>query len=161
MQLYNKKKFLVCGLLTVLWMFFIFSLSSQNGEKTTKLSIVISEYISRLCGVGADAAVIQMHREIRKLAHIGLFFGLGVFSYLLAFYGILADRLHWKRCICILISGVITACYGYFDEWHKQFIVGRHFQPEEVVLNLVSGCVGIMVVMGIQLLWQSYNSRKK
>lgn len=52
----------------------------------------------------------------------------------------------------MLAAFVIAAGYGYFDEWHKQFIVGRHFQIEEAELNIISGCIGIVVVGIVQFL---------
>lgn len=160
-KFFRNKKFYIFGIITLLWMLLIYVLSSQNGEQTAKLSLCISEFISRFCGDGTDAAVAQMHMEIRKLAHIGLFFGLGVISYLLVYYGGFSDKLSWRHCFSVLVAFVITSGYGYFDEWHKQFIEGRHFQVEEATLNIVSGCVGIMIVWGMQSLWQSYKRGRK
>lgn len=133
-------------------MFLIFFLSSQDGEQTVKLSLAISEFLSRFGGGGTEEAAAQTHMEIRKLAHIVLFFGLGAIFYLLVFYGVLPEAMRWKRGISMLAAFVIAAGYGYFDEWHKQFIVGRHFQIEEAELNIISGCIGIVVVGIVQFL---------
>lgn len=132
-------------------MFLIFFLSSQDGEQTAKLSLAISEFLSRFGGGGTEE-VAQTHMGIRKLAHIVLFFWLGAIFYLLVFYGVLPEAMRWKRGISMLAAFVIAAGYGYFDEWHKQFIVGRHFQIEEAELNIISGCIGIVVVGIVQFL---------
>lgn len=155
-QFFQNKKFYVFGIITILWMLLIYILSSQNGEQTAKLSLWISDFISRFVGDGTEAAAAQNHMEIRKLAHIGLFLGLGVISYLLVYYGILSDKFSWRHRLSMLIALVFTSGYGYFDEWHKQFIEGRHFQLDEAALNIVSGCVGVLFICGVQFLWQSY-----
>lgn len=131
----------------------IYFLSTQNGEQTTKLSLAISEILSRFVGGTVEKTSTQLHMEIRKLAHIILFLGLGVVSYLLMMYGVFAEKLRCRSWFSLLMAFSLTAGYGYFDEWHKQFIVGRHFQIEEVILNIVSGCIGIIIVCGIQVVW--------
>ncbi len=131
MKVFKKKTFLILGTITILWMFLVFFLSSQDGEQTEKLSLAISEFLSRFGGGGTEEAAAQTHMEIRKLAHI--IFG--------AWSDFLSASVLWN-----------AAGYGYFDEWHKQFIVGRHFQIEEAELNIISGCIGIVVVGIVQFL---------
>lgn len=43
----------------------------------------------------------------------------------------------------------------------KQFIEGRHFQLDEAALNIVSGCVGVLLIFGVQFLWQSYKRGRR
>ena len=160
-QFFQNKKFYVFGIITILWMLLIYILSSQNGEQTAKLSLYISDFISRFIGDGTEAAAAQNHMEIRKLAHIGLFLGLGVISYLLVYYGIVSEKFSWRHRLSMLIALVFTSGYGYFDEWHKQFIEGRHFQLDEAALNIVSGCAGVLLIFGVQFLWQSYKRGRR
>ena len=70
MKVFKKKTFLILGTITILWMFLVFFLSSQDGEQTEKLSLAISEFLSRFGGGGTEEAAAQTHMEIRKLAHI-------------------------------------------------------------------------------------------
>lgn len=154
MKLFKNKKLWILGIITILWMLVIYFLSAQNGNQTTKLSLAISEFLSEIMGERTSKEAVHLHLVIRKLAHIVLFFGLGAISYLLMMYGVFSNRLCYRRSFSFFVAFVLTSGYGYFDEWHKQFIVGRHFQLEEVGLNVVSGCIGILVVWGIQSLWQ-------
>ena len=160
-KFFQNKKFYILGIITILWMLLIYILSSQNGEQTAKLSLYISDFISWFVGDGTEATAAQNHMEIRKLAHIGLFLGLGVISYLLVYYGSLSEKFSWRHRLSMLIAFVFTSGYGYFDEWHKQFIEGRHFQLDEAALNIVSGCVGVLLICGVQFLGQSYKRGRR
>ena len=153
LKVVKNKKLWILGILTASWMLLIYVLSTQNGEQTAKLSLAISEILSRILGESIADATGQMHMEIRKLAPIVLFLILGVIAYLLMFYGGLVNQGKHKRSVSVLLSFLVLSGYGYFDEWHKQFIKGRHFQLEEVGLNIVSGCTGILAICMIQLLW--------
>ena len=60
-QFFQNKKFYVFGIITILWMLLIYILSSQNGEQTAKLSLYISDFISRFIGEGTEAAAAHNH----------------------------------------------------------------------------------------------------
>lgn len=47
----------------------------------------------------------------------------------------------------------VTSCFSFLDEWHKQFIDGRHFQMEEVALNVCSGIVVIAIACAVKRAW--------
>lgn len=44
-----------------------------------------------------------------------------------------------KRRILVILC---LCCVGWLDEWHKQFIEGRHYQIGEAVLNMIGGLMG-------------------
>lgn len=126
-------------------MLLIYYLSSQNGEQTTEVSLSASKWLVRLLGEKSDAeTVMRFHGMVRKAAHVILFSGLGISTYLLMFYGALSRQNRYRVVGSIVGALCITAGYGYFDEWHKQFIDGRHFQMEEVMLNILSATVGVV-----------------
>lgn len=125
-------------IITILWGGIIFYLSSQNGVQTTETSSWIAEKLAEFIYDNPTWEQFnQLHMVIRRTAHICLFFGLGLLLYISArlSFGI-------KN---IIVSLLVVAVCGLFDEWHKQFISGRHFDKEEVVLNICCGIVGIVL----------------
>lgn len=132
-------------LITILWIGIILYLSSQNGVQTTQLSSGLSRKIAGfLYRHPTVGQVHQVHMLVRKSAHVILFFILGMLAMItgsLTFHrGTLKGRLGG-----LVLSLVITCGYAFIDEWHKQFIVGRHFDIEEMVLNLYCGIAGIVI----------------
>lgn len=112
---------LTLWLLTILWLIFIFALSSQNGAKTAKTSGGIAEDVADIIyQKPTEPQVDKVHFNIRKLAHVGLFFVLGVLSFSAS-----ATTFGWnkkRKYIAMATASVINLSYGFFDEWHKQFI---------------------------------------
>lgn len=137
---------IILWLLTILWIFFIFTLSSQNGPQTAQTSGGIAKDVAEIIyQKPTEPQVNKVHFNIRKLAHVGLFFVLGVLSFSAS-----GTTFGWekkRKYIAMSVASLITLCYGFFDEWHKQFIGGRHFQLDEAVLNMVSGVVGVNVTV--------------
>ena len=111
-------------MITVVWMLLIFSLSSQNGTQTTELSTTCAEKVANVIyQVPTEEQIQYVHSYIRKMV--------------LSFLGAVA----------------VTSCFSFLDEWHKQFIDGRHFQMEEVALNVCSGIVVIAIACAVKRAW--------
>ena len=133
-------------LLTILWLLSIFTLSSQNGTQTAQTSGGVAQKTAEVIyQQPTQQQINQVHFNIRKSAHVGLFFILGVLSFSASAttFGI-KNR---GKYLSIAVPVILTSAYGFFDEWHKQFIGGRHFQLDEAVLNMVSGVVGVGVTV--------------
>lgn len=133
-------------LITILWITLIFTLSSQNGPQTAQTSDGIAKDVAEIIyQKPTEQQVNKVHFNIRKLAHVGLFFVLGLLSFSAS-----ATTFGWnkkRKYIAMATASVINLSYGFFDEWHKQFIGGRHFQIDEAVLNMVSGIAGVLVTV--------------
>lgn len=147
MKTYKHKKFFR-GII-IIWMFFIYFLSSQNGEQTTKVGFYVAEIFADFFGGTTVENIVSIHLKLRKFAHVIVFLILGVISYFVIYSSIDEKRLHYKRSLSFFLSILIIINFGYFDEWHKRFVIGRHFQFNEVLLNYVSGFVGIIIAFGI------------
>lgn len=81
---------------------------------------------------------------------MSLFFILGVFSFSASCttFGVKSI----KRKLLSVSAALVVACgYGFFDEWHKQFIGGRHFQVDEAMLNMLSGAIGMVVTIVVMI----------
>ena len=156
----QKRIPLILWLLTILWLIFIFTLSSQNGPQTAQTSGGIAQDVAEIIyQQPTEPQVNKVHFNIRKLAHVGLFFILGVLSFSAS-----ATSLGWEKkqkYIAMATASVITVSYGFFDEWHKQFIGGRHFQLDEAVINMISGAVGVVFMIGVFLVVHKIKSCRK
>lgn len=152
---------LLLWLTTLLWMLAIFLLSSQDGEQTAKASGGMAQTTAELLyQQPTEQQVDQVHVVLRKVAHIGLFFILGLLSYAAA-ANTLGRKRPNKRWPSLILALALTSLYGFFDEWHKQFIAGRHFDIGETILNIVCGLVGVLVAFAVGLWILRRNTRKR
>lgn len=139
-------------LLIVFWIVLIFVLSSQNGTQTNQISGKIAEKAAEIIyHQPTEQQIEKLHVVIRKAAHISLFFVLGVLSFSIA-YATLDVKSTKRKVLLVSSSFFITCSCGFFDEWHKQFIEGRHFQLDEALLNMLSGAIGIVVAI-VFIIW--------
>ena len=111
-----KNKNLILWIMVILWMFLIFSLSSQVREQSnglsTGISVLIEKVVDKVLPSGIDFDIKSINHIVRKSAHFFIYFILGVLvmsvtrkSKLLAFL------------ICIF--------YAISDELHQFFVPGR------------------------------------
>lgn len=145
----GKMKAVIFWCITVLWIGMILYLSSQNGEQTARTSLGLAEQIAKMIYQAPSPEQVNIvHGALRKLAHVTLFFVLGILSYTASRITFRVWNLERKR-MAVLIAVTITSAYGFLDEWHKQFIVGRHFDIGETMLNIVCGLAGVGVVLAM------------
>lgn len=150
---------LLC-LVTILWIIGIFTLSSQDGEQTAKASGGMAQTTAALLyKQPTEQQVDQVHVVLRKIAHIGLFFILGVLSYAAAANTLGRIRPN-KRWPSLVLALVLTSACGFFDEWHKQFIGGRHFDAGETLLNIACGILGVLLAFAAGL-WMLRRKNQK
>lgn len=135
----------------VAWLGVIYYLSSQNGEQTAQTSLALTHKLAAFVFENpTDAQLADFHMILRKFAHLFLFFLLGSLTTWVSAVtfpkgkGILSGYY-------VLISMGMTLAAGYFDEWHKQFIAGRHFDFAETMLNLKAGACGVIFAMVVIL----------
>ena len=138
-----KLKSMILWTITIVWMLLIFFFSSQNGEQTAKTSGDIAQKTAEIIYVEPSEEQVQnVHLNIRTLAHIMLFSGLGILM-----FASISSTFAGKKQVIFLSAAILTSAYGFFDEWHKQFITGRHFDVEETILNICCGIAGAAAAM--------------
>ncbi|MDD3403532.1 MAG: VanZ family protein [Hespellia sp.] len=133
----------------VIWLGIIYYFSTQNGEQTAatgmlwakKLSVIVYENPS-------DAQIADFHMILRKSAHLFLFSLLGsITTWISAVTFPKAKGI--LRAGYLFFAVCLTVGCGYFDEWHKQFISGRHFDHAETLLNMKAGIAGVIFAVAV------------
>lgn len=141
----NVKISVLLCIITICWMYLIYFLSSQNGDQTAQTSSGIAKILADLIYLEpTESQINNMHIAIRKLAHICLFFVLGTLNFL-SISSLIRQTTKNIKYITLLCAMLTTSAYGFFDEWHKQFIAGRHFDLRETLLNIICGIFGVIL----------------
>ncbi len=125
-------------LLLILWMIVIFILSNQNGSESTSLSegftnITICNFINN-CNPEVYSFIV------RKMAHIILYFILGIFSVI-----------NFKNDKNGLINAIILCIiYAFFDEIHQMFINNRSGEVRDIIIDSISSLSSILLIYKIR-----------
>lgn len=119
-----------------------FSLS--NGTKSESDSVELTQFIIKFIYKNeyTQTQFDLVHKNIRTFAHIFLYFSLGAVSGLWVYY---ASARFSKRYL-IIIAAFLCSLIGFADEWFKQYVPGRHFDANEVIINFISAIIGLLFV---------------
>ena len=129
-------------------------LSSQNGIATFNLTNPFATKLANLLHNGKASAkqIYDINMMLRKAGHLGVYF---LLSIVLCNAFCITNHLINHNVNMLLIS-IITLCilsaFAFYDEWHKQFIPGRHMTLSEAGLNIVGVVIGIVVMNGVRKL---------
>lgn len=132
-------------LLIVLWMTFIFSLSNDNGVKSTKRSdgfiVRIVETFShkKLNDIEKEEIISKYVFITRKCAHLFIYFILGLL--IISFLYELGS-VNYKS---ILIALLVSLLYACSDEIHQLFISGRSGKILDIIIDSIGSFIGIMI----------------
>lgn len=124
----------------ILWMLFIFYLSSQVAEQSNQLSTGITQAIMKLLGKlapGIEPDLNSFNYFVRKNAHFMAYLLLGLLSY----NAMGKSRLHSLRSA--LFALLICVLYAISDEVHQLFVPGRGGQVTDVLIDSAGAMVGI------------------
>ncbi len=148
-------------LLVSLWLILIFFLSSQPATQSNQSSLRVTEMIVTTVAkvivpeIGTqqlEQIVYQFNNLVRKLAHGGLFFVLGILLVCaLVKMGIKDPKTYFLAFLfCLLYSGS--------DELHQLFVPGRSGQLTDIVIDVSGAAVGIGIYW---LYWRKKNHKRK
>ncbi len=120
----------------VIWLIVIFLFSNQIATNSSALSGSIVEAIKPWFQGTPESALTFL---VRKSAHIGLYFILGLLTYSIASeYKVSARRQ-------ILYSWMFVIVYAISDEIHQMFVPGRSGEVGDVLIDSFAGLLGIVV----------------
>jgi VanZ family protein len=124
----------------ILWMVFIFNLSSQEVEQSNKLSTGVTEVIVETIekvAPNADLDVKSINHKVRKNAHF--------FAYLVQ--AILAINAFRRSGVygyrSIILAAALCVTYAISDEVHQLFVPGRGGLVKDVIIDSAGVIAGI------------------
>lgn len=153
----KKKKLgilILMSMFTLFWIGIMLFFSSQNGAQTEQTGRNMAQFIKNLLHLKND--VYQIHREIRKIAHILLFL---VFGFLLTIILDLAFYKRNKKLFMIIL--LLGSSFSYLDEAHKILIKGRHFNFDDVIRNLAGYIFGCLLAFFLVWIWKKCRKKLK
>lgn len=152
----------IFAILLVMWMVFIFSMSSQNSEESSNTSggtikIVLStvpKFNEKPEEVQEDV-VEELQFITRKSAHFIAYMILGILAILLLLQ---MKQINKKPQLALLIC----VLYAASDEIHQLFVPGRSGQFRDVIIDSSGSCVGIgLVLLVVKLLHIIRNKKNR
>lgn len=168
--------------LTIVWMAFIFILSSQNSDlsstisdKFTRIVIDVIEPENKNSQISntennADTTAkkdtdlpmpqkkwfgirrSKFREFIRKVAHFILFTVLGVLSSCIGLCEFEKIK-YWFLLKSAGVSAVICTLYALIDEFHQHFVQGRRAEFSDVLIDCAGAFIGMFVCIGLYFLF--------
>lgn len=152
------KVFLMIGMIVVLIV--IFFASSQTYEQQDlrpllgdyldtpylmdKLSSIEFVYAGNVISVEHVGVAGFIEFFIRKAAHFVVFCLLGFFT-----CGVLRTVLRKGSIISLIVSLYFVIVYACLDELHQKITGGRSPLLEDVIIDTIGGCCGILIFLGM------------
>ena len=149
----SRIKFLLAALPMLAVMIVIFIFSGQQGAASAGASNGVGEWLLGLLGIeippgmSASRVPIIFGLNIRKLAHIFLYFLLGGTSFLFAATLPVKVAAKAKPAVSGGIALVISLLYACLDEVHQSFVPGRAAQIQDVGVDAIGFCLAIALCM--------------
>lgn len=151
----------IFAVLLVLWMGFIFSMSSENAEKSSNTSgQTIRVVLSAVPGFEEQPEEVKVNIIeklqfiVRKSAHFIGYMILGILaSGLILYYGNINKKYLLAFLICVI--------YAISDEIHQLFVPGRSGQVRDVLIDSAGSLLGIILVMAFEKLLIKFNKKHK
>lgn len=128
----------------ILWMAFIFNLSSQVAEQSNELSTGITEIIVEAVERVAPQAELDintLNHIVRKNAHFLSYLVLGI----VVLYALRRSGVQGYKSIAI--AAVVCILYAVSDEIHQLFVPGREGQIKDVLIDSSGSAAGIVLYL--------------
>lgn len=135
----NKRKKIIAWILIIFWMAFIFLMSNQPGDVSSKQSDFVVALMDML-GIDLNSRFGDLSTLIiRKGAHFTEY----MILYFLAFNLL---RLYISKKKAYIYSLFIVFGYACTDEFHQLFIEGRSGQFKDVLIDTSGGTFGMVLI---------------
>lgn len=126
----NMQKNKISLLLVILWMIFIFVMSSFDATSSSNQSNFIVDIITSIINI-KDTGLLSL--IIRKLAHFIEYFILGI----------LVINFITRYDKKIIIAILLCIIYATSDEIHQIFVPGRSCQITDIMIDSLGSIMGI------------------
>lgn len=131
----KKKEIIISWMLLVIWMIFIFIMSSFNGNISSNQSGSIADLIYNLFNISNTEKVSLI---VRKCAHVSEFFILGILVINLV------SKYNVKHIY--FISFIVCVLYASSDEFHQLFVPGRSGQVTDIFIDMIGTIFSLLVM---------------
>ena len=152
MVILMNKKIIVLGILIIIWMGFIFLMSSMDAtssdNKSKSIAVVIIDKIDQI--TKANEKIIQKHQSQEFIANINHLFRKfsHAFVYLilaLLTISFLITLNKYSLNICIIITMLFSFFYACTDEFHQTFVNGRTGLFSDVLIDSLGAFIGCIL----------------
>ena len=145
----NKKKYILRWTLLVLWMCFIFYMSSRSGSESQEQSDLVLSILNFL-GLQLNESIKNIASFIvRKTAHVTEY----MILYILIFRVVTLYSNTKKSKLIALFCMVL---YASTDEIHQLFVPGRSGMVRDVFIDSIGGIIGV----GITFIYENIKKKK-
>jgi len=139
----NSKVIMIISIIILLG--FVYFFSSMDYFKTNNVSRKFTKSIVGIVGKNKsereiNSFVNRANTYVRKMAHLFLFFNLGVFVSL-----VMKSKYKLEIRYSIL-AVIICMIFGGLDEFHQMFVPGRSSRFADVIIDTVGSLLGILFV---------------
>lgn len=133
----RNKRLIINWILFLGWITFIFYMSNQSGEVSTKQSDLVVDIFVRL-GLELSGILVEMATFIiRKSAHFIEYFILGIITMNLF-------KFYFKDKSLKSLSILFIFCYASLDEFHQYFIPGRSAAFRDVIIDMLGAAAAML-----------------
>lgn len=147
----------------LLWMGFIYALSSQPGPVSNNLSKKVSKGIvgaidknmeSQTSGKALRKKYRLWNSKSRNFAHVSIFFVLSIL--------VVISLAVWKVSLVktYVVSFLICTTYAAFDELHQKFVPGRAVQWSDFGLDIVGIAMGLVTAFIVSRLFLRFQKHR-
>ena len=120
-------------LLVIIWMVFIFIMSSFSASNSNDQSSFIVTIIGHILNI---TNLESLNYIIRKLAHITEYLILGMLSINMI------KNYHKPNYYAIIICSI----YAISDEIHQLYVPGRNCQIKDIIIDIIGSLIGIYLL---------------
>lgn len=145
----NKKKYILRWTMLLLWMCFIFYMSSRSGSESQEQSDLVLSILN-FFGLQLNESIKNIASFIvRKTAHVTEY----MILYILIFRVVILYFYTKKSKIIALLCMVL---YASTDEIHQLFVPGRSGMVRDVFIDSIGGIIGV----GITFIYENIKKKK-
>lgn len=133
----RNKRIIIYWIMILGWMGFIFFMSNQPGDVSTKQSDLVVMIFMKL-GIGLEGSLGDIATLIvRKAAHFSEYFILGILTMNLFNY-------YFQAKLNKVYPLLFIFCYASVDEIHQYFIPGRSMAFKDIMIDTFGGLSAIL-----------------
>lgn len=136
------------GILVAIWLF-----SAQSAAESSGLSGSLARFLMRMPFGDNLELVEDLDHILRKMAHFTIYGMLGV--------SLAGTVINWRKGRVIALAVAVGAVVAMLDELHQSFVPGRGPSWSDVLLDTTGVIVGVMVVLGLRLMYWRRKAKNK